>query len=325
MREQQYKPHPLAECWPLHEGPALWEMSDHIKEHGQQNPIMLFEDQILDGRRRNLACLRAGVEPKFKAFKGDWSEALAYVEGANQHRRHLGDGEKALVAARLATLKKGKPSASVNSSTKLLSQSDAAKTAGTSVASLKKGKEVLANGTPELVAAVEDGTVSVTDAAAVASEPAKVQNAAVKKVRKGKAKTAKAAVASETDIGESLLDNEGHEVPKNLNDAFHSLDKFAELDSHCKAIQKGLDEISRLPGGEQIRFFLTPTGTEDKKINKSEYLNSLKRDLKGTRPHSVCPWCQGKANKECKGCKGNGWVTKVTWDQAEDAIKEKLK
>lgn len=123
---------------------------------------------------------------------------------------------------------------------------------------------------------------------------------------------------------EPLADCVGHPVPPTCRQAFVGLEKFRFIDSLCQQLQTAIDQASRHPGGEQLVALLSPTGMEGKTINRSEHLNALKRDLKGTRPYSVCPYCQGKAKPDCKGCGGRAWVTKTTWDGAEDGVKARL-
>jgi hypothetical protein len=117
-------------------------------------------------------------------------------------------------------------------------------------------------------------------------------------------------------------DAEGHKLPKRLIPTFETVAKFKEADSLCAKLQKLIDELSRCEGGEQLRFFLSSHGDDEKTIRKSEHLQMLKRDLKGTRPHSVCPNCSGRG---CNTCNKSGWVTKTTYDTCDDKAKEKLK
>jgi hypothetical protein len=56
-----------------------------------------------------------------------------------------------------------------------------------------RAKVVTEHGTSELQEAVKDGTVTLTDAAKIAHEPAIVQNRAVSDVKSGRAETASAA------------------------------------------------------------------------------------------------------------------------------------
>lgn len=49
--------HPLANIFPLVEGTEFDELVADIKTHGLHEPIVLHEDQILDGRNRAPYCM----------------------------------------------------------------------------------------------------------------------------------------------------------------------------------------------------------------------------------------------------------------------------
>ncbi len=326
-RRESTTPHPHAEIFPLHEGQPLWDLSDRIKKNGQREPIVTLDDMILDGRRRELACFRAGVEPKYRKFgsrKEDGKDPLEFVIDINLHRRHLGEGEKALAAARYATATRGQMVQVEPLSAKPTNEQAAAKF-DVGVNTVKRAKAVLDHGTPELQEAVKDETITVSDAAKVATEPPDVQREAVEAVKTGKAKSVKAAVekAKEAEPDEPK-DALGHVLPNNLIEPFAAVARFKEIDSLLRKVQGEIHDITNLPGGEDLKRFCKATGEEGKQIHKNEHLNCLKRDIKFTRPHSVCPWCEGMAKPNCKGCQGNGWVTEIVWKNAEDSIKAKL-
>jgi hypothetical protein len=73
-RRQQTKKfafHPLANIFPPIEGPEFYALVDDIATNGQNEPIVILDEQVLDGRNRYRACLEAGVEPTFVPFKGE--------------------------------------------------------------------------------------------------------------------------------------------------------------------------------------------------------------------------------------------------------------
>lgn len=82
------------------EGAELQSLADDIEQHGLQEPIMLFEGKILDGRNRYRACVMAGVDPQYVDWQG--GNPLAFVISHNLHRRHLTTSQRAMVAAKLA-------------------------------------------------------------------------------------------------------------------------------------------------------------------------------------------------------------------------------
>ena len=91
--------HPAAALFPLMDvdGAEFGELVRDLQEHGLLQPIVLHEGQVLDGRNRLRACRHAGVEPRYVAWTGE--SPTAYVLSLNLHRRHLTDGQKAMIAA----------------------------------------------------------------------------------------------------------------------------------------------------------------------------------------------------------------------------------
>ena len=156
--------HPLADIFPLVEGAEFDELVADIREHGLHEPIVVFEDKILDGRNRYRACEAAGLEPTFTVYTGD--DPVAYVISLNLRRRHLSESQPAMVAAKLATLKLGDNQHSeglpIGRSSELLTVGER---------SVARAREVQEYGAPELIHAVEQGAVSVSAAADVAMLP----------------------------------------------------------------------------------------------------------------------------------------------------------
>jgi hypothetical protein len=155
-----------------------------IKANGQRLPIVVYEDQVLDGWHRYRACQQLGITPKTH----EWcplhagADPVAFVLSLNLQRRHLTESQRAMVAAELATLERGgdrrspKFKGSPDPLKKKASSSSieaAAKKLDVSPASVKRAKTVLKHGTPGLVNDVKTGKVPVKTAARQAKAAAR--------------------------------------------------------------------------------------------------------------------------------------------------------
>ena len=180
---KRYEVHPLAEHAPELAKEAFDELTADIVAHGLQLPIIVFEDKILDGRHRERVCYAREIKPKYEQFKGSFEEAKAYVWSLNGVRRQLTAGQKASLAAGLATAPHG------GDRTKPTTGQDAAKTVaqvsketGVGVRTIERAKSVQKN-TPAIAKQVEAGEKTVRAA-----------EQQTKEVKSGK-KTEKEAVA----------------------------------------------------------------------------------------------------------------------------------
>lgn len=91
------KTHQSAKLFPLMNEEELRELANDIRRNGLQEPIVLLDDQILDGRNRERACRQAGVEPEYVDLE-DCESPVAYVLSANLHRRHLNTTQRSMIA-----------------------------------------------------------------------------------------------------------------------------------------------------------------------------------------------------------------------------------
>jgi hypothetical protein len=133
------KAHPIADLFPTLEESQLKELAADIKVNGLRDPIITYEDQILDGRNRYAACRIAQAEPEFEEYEGD--DPLGYVISHNLMRRHLSTAERAEIAARIVTMAKGDNRYTLDSSngaSRKVGQKEAAEKMGVSVSSVKR-------------------------------------------------------------------------------------------------------------------------------------------------------------------------------------------
>jgi hypothetical protein len=228
----------------------MWELRDDIKKNGQIEDITLFQGRVLDGRRRQVCCHALGIEPHYTQFKGTDAEALAFVVSKNLKRRHLGEAERAMIAAKIANLavgtnqhtrkKEGAPAGapSIDQAAALMNVSPRA---------VDRAKAVTERGTPILQDAVKDGTVSLTDAAKVADELPAIQNQAVEQVRVGNATSASEAAKSNgrTPRKQRPARDEKKKVEAAFGVIVRYLDKRGLYGKHKSALEAIRKEISR--------------------------------------------------------------------------------
>ena len=81
------RPHKYSKLMPEIAADEFEQIVADIKANGLLEPVWLYEGHVLDGWHRYKACKKAGVEPKFREYKG--KDPLAFVESMNLMRRHL--------------------------------------------------------------------------------------------------------------------------------------------------------------------------------------------------------------------------------------------
>lgn len=163
-----YPIHSIANIFPEMGAAEFAALCADIKVNGLREAIWLYQGAVIDGRHRMRACAELGVNCYTKTYTGD--DPVGFVVSLNLHRRHLDSSQRAMVAARLATMKVGGDRVSEHSANlpNGVSQSRAAELLNVSTRSVTAAAKVRDEGAQELVQAVEAGRVSVSAAATVA-------------------------------------------------------------------------------------------------------------------------------------------------------------
>lgn len=184
--------HPMAKIFSLLQGDERVALKLSIRDHGLREAIKLLQGEILDGRNRYDICLELGIEPRFDHLPAD-TDPRAYVLDANYHRRHLTQSQRAMAAARLATLEDGQRADRVEGA----SIEAARLQFNVGRSSVERAKIVQRSGAEELGQAVDAGKVKVSAAVDIASElPIEEQREIV---RRGTYREALKAIREEVD------------------------------------------------------------------------------------------------------------------------------
>jgi N6-adenosine-specific RNA methylase IME4 len=178
--------HPLANLFPMLSEGELDDLAEDIRANGQVETVKLHRGMVLDGRNRYTACQRKGLPVRSEVFEGTDREALAWVISKNLKRRHLTESQRAMVAAKLATLKLGDNQhttappigagsldllgcvAPAPEPMPIVSQSEAADLMNVGRRSVQRAAVVQEKGAPELQSAVETGKIAASTAAELA-------------------------------------------------------------------------------------------------------------------------------------------------------------
>ena len=189
--------HPLSDAFPLHDH-EIKVLADDIKKNGQQVPVVLQraapsgETRVLDGRSRLLACELADAKPLVKYVPPN-ADALSLILSTNARRRHQDSSQRAMSAARLANISRGRPAGIA--SIEAISQEQAAELLGTSRSGVQRAAAILDDAI--LAAAVDAGKVAVSDAYAIRDAPDDDKRRAVAAVAADEVRTLQAALQPE--------------------------------------------------------------------------------------------------------------------------------
>ena len=135
------------------------ELRDDIVAHGVHEPLTIWQGKVIDGRHRLRACIELGIEPPTRQYDGD--DPAGFVLSQNLHRRHLKPSQRAIVAARLATLSPGRPKKAGTRAG--FSQSQAAQAVGVSERAIREAVALIKTAPPEVLRGVVEGLVSLKE------------------------------------------------------------------------------------------------------------------------------------------------------------------
>jgi ParB-like chromosome segregation protein Spo0J len=175
-----YPLHPAAELFPVMDEAAFAALVADIAAHGQREPILILDGQVIDGRHRLRACEQLGLEPLVRQVSADDSDPFGLVVSLNLHRRHLSESQRAMVAAQLANMNRTDTlrqyrCANLHNDAKPVSLAEAAELLQVSRRSVASAARIREQGTVHLINAVAQGSLAVSTAANLAHLPPDTQ------------------------------------------------------------------------------------------------------------------------------------------------------
>ena len=299
---------------------TLAELERAIKREGCRDPIVVWKDHdiILDGCNRYTICEKAGIGyrtvsidlPDRDAARG-WILAAQYGRrNWNAEQRGIALGELLMLRKKAAGANLPKPPDGEKTGEKpndLLKRKNCAlggKTAaaiaqehGVATRTVELGEELLlavnalAEAAPDLPAqlAAHKGPKrkTIIEAAKHADDPEK----------------AKAILAGtpEPEKSTSPTDHFGNPLPKNLIEVFSRRNELAKMMTTLSLIKTTITRGCE--SHDPLYLHVTKTQMEGS-------LGQARSHLRFASPYAVCPYCRGSGGigKNCKLCKGNGWL-----------------
>lgn len=188
----QLKQHALSAAFPAMSADDFQALKDSIENIGVQNPITVFDGEVIDGWHRYRAANDLGMDcPQVVLGNVDPRE---FVVAQNKARRHVTQAQLAMATTAVYAWRpvgSNQHPARVGTECPPKSTAELAQVAGVSEKTIKQAKSVQTKAAPEVVDAVKRGEIGLPKAAAIASLPKEKQAAAIAQPAPKKAAPAK--------------------------------------------------------------------------------------------------------------------------------------
>lgn len=335
----EYRPHPLAERFPMMDQPAFEALKADIAERGLENSIWLFEGKVLDGRNRYRALIELGIfsPGHCEQFDGDAEAAAAFVDSQNLHRRHLSQADQERL--RSERIQRVAEARREGKSLRTIATEE-----GVSPEQVRQ--DIQAATVKGLTVEPEGGKVQGRDGKTRTATPARkpemtpdetqANAQAVLDQWKDKPVGTTATVALAPKAA-PIVDGWGVPIQPHALEAFLSLPRFRELIGLVKQARKVFNEIAQREGGQFLQrkdvSAYRRTGTDDDGQEQGKFvshaLEQALKQIENAQPqHTACPWnhVDGPHPDPCPTCLGLNWTPALGGSippMAVERIKEK--
>jgi len=169
--------HEYANFFPMMTDAEYSGLLQSIRENGLLEPIVIYNEKILDGRNRYRACMELGIAPRFE-YLDEKTDPMQYVISKNLHRRHLNESQLGIIAVRLANMPRHRPDK--KSALVQTSQTKAAKMVGVSTRLVASAAQIVKEASPKVIAEIEAGKITISQVARKLSRVKKMREITAK-------------------------------------------------------------------------------------------------------------------------------------------------
>ena len=317
----------------------IQSLADSITAVGLMHPPVVTVDNTLVAgfRRIKAAELLGWAEIPVRVIDTD---ALLQAEhDENECRKDFTPSERVAIADAIKAkipVKQGQKPTSGQMARSERPRDEAAKAAGfESEQEYRRAKKVVEEGEPELVAAMDNGSIPVSTAAKAAKLPPKKQRAIAAAEEPAKAARAEVKKQEVKIVPPAAVDAWDIPIQDHAVEAFDAVPRFHELIATIQLAQKQFNALANLAGG---KFLTLPDVSSYRRGRKNEDgthadrfvhegLEKALRQVQNAIPtHTVCPWhyVDGAHPEECGTCRGLNW-TPVLGSNIPDMAKERAK
>ena len=200
--------HELATLFPTMTNDEYAALKQNIAENGVDQPVCVWQGQIVDGRHRYLACGEMGIDPPIRYLNDD-DDPVRFVLSANMDRRQLDEGQRAMVMATMKVMPWGTNRFSVESHQKDSTLKARAARAKVAESTQWYADEVLAFGDTEVIDRVRQGKVDGQKKLGISEAYKAIQK--IKKAQKAEQKAAEQAEAERKAAQQARAEQEAAE------------------------------------------------------------------------------------------------------------------
>jgi hypothetical protein len=183
-RKNLFKRHALATCSPVRSLAERTLLSENIKKHGVLDPIVLLEQQVLDGWQRYTIACELGIDCPTVELSNH-VDPRYFLLAQNLQPRRITQCQRAISVAQLFDWPVGKSVKSLENNLALIATplllKDIAKESGISERTLKQAKFVVNHVASELLQAIDKNKIKLTQAVSIAKLPREQQADAINK------------------------------------------------------------------------------------------------------------------------------------------------